>query len=445
MLVLPPHDVEGLQLVGSGGFGLVYKGWSKKLKMEIALKMIQGSQCSSLAKLMRNLKKEQDVMEKASGPHVLRLLGVYKKPEGNLIEHGLVMEYMPYGALRSLFDNIPDVPWALRFQILHQVALGMNYLHSLDPPIIHRDLKPSNVLLSRHLDVQITDFGLSRIVGATTSSATPSFAGTLSYMAPEALNDINYQPTKSYDVYSYGILTWTVFSSEEPYPGINMALIQRLVGEGQRPKDSVLDEYKDVKMVPEAKELMVRSWNQNAKNRPSFNDCSESTAVMFEAYREEIIHAVRSIQDRLHKMSSCDQLSEESGTLDTCSFSMGDFIKALGNEPQKDEKTEPSCPVDEKEHENDNMDLPLAVIHKDDNISPAELVMNNIATAIKNSGDYNRIINKLDNNGILSKDEQEELNCAQSLKELGNKAGKVILTKYKEKPETLVTFIKDLF
>ncbi|XP_072283646.1 receptor-interacting serine/threonine-protein kinase 3-like [Pyxicephalus adspersus] len=270
MLLLPPGDLELLTLVGSGGFGNVYRGWSKALNMEVALKVIQGVNSSNLKRVMKNLNKERDVMQKASNPHVLRLLGVYEKVEDKLVEHGLVMEYMPNGSLRSLFDDILDVPWALRFQILHQIVLGMNYLHSLDPPIIHRDLKPCNVLLNKYLDVQITDFGLSKIVGATTS-AVPSFAGTLSYMAPEALNDINYQPTKAYDVYSFGILVWTVFSGEEPYPGTPAAVIQRYVPEGQRPKETVLDQYSDVRMVSEAKELMIRCWDHNADNRPSFH------------------------------------------------------------------------------------------------------------------------------------------------------------------------------
>ncbi|XP_075701003.1 receptor-interacting serine/threonine-protein kinase 3-like [Rhinoderma darwinii] len=472
MMILPPGDVEVLQQVGSGGFGLVYRGWSKLLRKEIALKMIQGSHGSNLEKLVKDLKKERDVMQKASDTYVLRLIGVYEKPEGNLTEYGLVMEYMPYGSLRSLFDKIFDVPWALRFQILDQVALGMNYLHSLDPPIIHRDLKPCNVLLNKNLDIQITDFGLSKIVGAT-SSAAPSFAGTLSYIAPESLNDINYHPVKSYDVYSYGILTWTMFSREEPYPGIHPAVIQRCVSEGQRPKESVLDQYRDVKMVLEAKELMIRCWNQNAEHRPSFHDCSGSTALMFDAYKEEIVDVVRSVQDLLREMPYQDQFSETSGTLESCSTDMRNFIEVLGRAGQTKQEIKESCSVDEEtedeetedeDHENDNMAiaLPSKVKHDKEDISTAEVlmnnidtaikgssdyqkIMNNIETAIKGSGDYQKIMNKLDNEGILTKDEVEKLDGCSSLKDFGNQAGKVMITKYIENPKTVYSFLKKLF
>ncbi|KAG8570013.1 hypothetical protein GDO81_014645 [Engystomops pustulosus] len=447
---LPAGDLERLELVGSGGFGLVYRGWSKKLNREIALKMIQGSRSSNMKKLMKDLMKERDVMQKAcSDTYVLRLLAVYEKPEGSLIEYGLVMEYMPYGSLRTLFDKILNVPWALRFQILHQVALGMNYLHSLDPPIIHRDLKPCNVLLNKHLDVQITDFGLSRIVGAT-SSVTPSFAGTLSYMAPEALNDINYHPTMSCDVYSYGILLWTMFSGEEPYPGVHDMVIQRGVCEGQRPRLSHVDQYSDVRMVPEAKELMINCWKHKAEDRPSFHDCSKSTAVMFEAYTDEIVNAVRNVQDLLRQISLQDQYSEALGTCEDSSMRMESFIKGLGNALQSDEeKTEVLCSeeakTEDEELRNDNIASGASSEDDDHDISSSELLMNNVASVIKGSGDYNKIMRNLDNDGILTKDEQEQLNSTQNLKELVNETGKVMARKYKENPTQLVSFFKNLF
>ncbi|XP_040189775.1 receptor-interacting serine/threonine-protein kinase 3-like isoform X3 [Rana temporaria] len=340
MLLLPPGDLERLEMVGCGGFGNVYRGWSQMLKMEVALKVVQEGHSSNLKKLMKDLMKERDVMQKASNPHVLRLLGVYEKVEGRRVEHGLVMEYMPHGSLHTLFGDIPDVPFALRFQILHQVVLGMNYLHSLNPPIIHRDLKPCNVLLNKHLDVQITDFGLSKIVGATISSV-PSFAGTLSYMPPEALNDINYQPSKSYDVYSFGILAWTVFSGEEPYPGIPSAIIMRCVTKGQRPAVSVLDQYRDVRMVPEAKELMIRCWDPNAEKRPGFHDCSECTSVMYEAYQKEARSAVRSVEDHLPNMGSSTQQAESSGYI---SGDTEEFLNALENRGMSQD----SKPLDRK-------------------------------------------------------------------------------------------------
>ncbi|XP_063804165.1 receptor-interacting serine/threonine-protein kinase 3-like isoform X2 [Pseudophryne corroboree] len=449
MLPLPTGDLDSLELVGSGGFGLVYRGWSHMLKMEIALKIIQGAHGTNLKRLMKDLMKERDVMQKASNPYVLRLLGWYQKPESDLLEYGLVMEYMPNGSLRSLFDNICDVPWALRFQILHQVVLGMNYLHSLDPPIIHRDLKPCNVLLNKHLDVQITDFGLSKIVGATTSTAAPCFAGTLSYMAPEALNDINYIPNKAYDVYSFGILTWTVFSGEEPYPGIHAAVIQRCVSEGQRPRASVLDQYNEVKMVPEAKELMIRCWNPNADDRPSFHDCSESTTEMFDAYQDSIVSAVRSLQDSLKKISSSDQLSD---TSDYSSSYPEDLFREIAGGVTEEAK-QPGTVNDgdqlelqEPGHTDSKVaqDTSTEATIKEEDVSGKE-VMNKIVKVIKNSGDYRKVMDKFNTEGIITSTDQKQLDSSKTLKDLGHHTEKLILTKFIEKPHKIIPAIKSIF
>ncbi|XP_068107752.1 receptor-interacting serine/threonine-protein kinase 3-like isoform X1 [Hyperolius riggenbachi] len=417
MHLLPYGDLENLELVGSGGFGCVYKGWSRRLQMEVALKMIQGAHSSNMKKLMKGLMKERDVMQKASSPHVLRLLGVYEKPEGKLLELGLVMEFMPNGSLRSLFDNIPDVPWALKFQILHQVVLGMNYLHSMDPPIIHRDLKPCNVLLNKYLDVQITDFGLSKIAGATTS-ATPSFAGTLSYMPPEALNDINYEITRTFDVYSFAILTWTVFSSVEPYLGIPAPVIQRCVCEGQRPRASDLDRYEHIKMVPKAKELMIRCWDHNPGRRPSFHDCSESTTVMYEAYQEEIVSAVRSVQDFVQQSSSASPLCEVTELITGYSE---EFLKALAKNVEMTPDTqESSCPVGNGEVSEPETAMVKSETPPEDeeDISGAEAFGNTLFTAIKNSGDYKKIMGKLQDSGV-EKDLQKLNNPKILQKKLG--------------------------
>ncbi|XP_075473280.1 receptor-interacting serine/threonine-protein kinase 3-like isoform X1 [Ascaphus truei] len=306
MLQFQAGDLHSLSLVGSGGFGLVYRGWSETLGMEVALKMLQGARENNLKDFM----KERDMMHTANYTYVLRLLGVYEKPEGNLIEYGLVIEYMPLGSLCTLFENVPDVPWALRFQILHQVVLGMNFLHRLSPPIIHRDLKPGNVLFNKSLDVQLTDFGLAKFAGsATTTSTDQSIVGTLAYMPPEAIKDINYKPTKMFDVYSFGILTWSVLSGQEPYPDARSFQIMYCIPNGDRPDVRMVDKCLTVKMVPEAKKLMIKCWDGEAKDRPSFQDLKVETVLMSNEYVGEIDSAIREVLDLLKNPSASAQVT----------------------------------------------------------------------------------------------------------------------------------------
>ncbi|XP_063804181.1 receptor-interacting serine/threonine-protein kinase 2-like isoform X2 [Pseudophryne corroboree] len=315
MQPLEAGDLTELRLVGSGGFGVVQRGRSRKLGMDVALKTVwrrSGADSS-------DLEKEREMMSRANYTYVLRLLGVYDKREGEHCEYGLVMEYMPYGSLYTLFDKILDVPWSLRFQIIHQVALGMNYLHhALEPPIIHRDLKPSNVLLNKSLDVQLTDFGLAK--NENSGSSSVSFAGTVSYMPPEALpsdkSEYSYKPTKKFDVYSFAILAWSVLSGCEPYSDIAKNMVQLLITQNpnNRPDIKLVEKWESNKMVREAKRLMQECWDGDPGKRPSFSAIINRTPEMQEAYKYEIHHDVEDVSRKLQNLSSLS--ARDKDTLD---------------------------------------------------------------------------------------------------------------------------------
>lgn len=53
----------------------------------------------------------------------------------------------------------PEVAWPLRFRILHEIALGVNYLHNMNPPLLHHDLKTQNILLDNEFHVKVTTLG----------------------------------------------------------------------------------------------------------------------------------------------------------------------------------------------------------------------------------------------------------------------------------------------
>ncbi|KAG9480879.1 hypothetical protein GDO78_010252 [Eleutherodactylus coqui] len=81
----------------------------------------------------------------------------------------------------------------------------------------------------------------------------------------------------------------------------------------------------------------------------------------------------------------------------------------------------------------------------DHKLSTADFLMKNIATVIKHSGDYKKVVNQLDNQGILTEDELQQLNASQNVKDMGSIAGKFLLTKSQEKPEAILKFLKKLF
>jgi serine/threonine protein kinase len=118
----------------------------------------------------------------------------------------MVLEFLEHGDLYSFLhpevdslhegiSQIPqqDFPWSLRIRILLDIATGMNYLQSREPPIIHRDLRSPNIFLgslSEHSPVRakIADFGLARFVAPTAEGALD----TWEWVAPETLSGNPY-------------------------------------------------------------------------------------------------------------------------------------------------------------------------------------------------------------------------------------------------------------
>lgn len=96
--------------------------------------------------------KEAGHMEKASCEFVLRVYGIYQ----GIRKQGIVMELMERGSVESLLNDLSGPPmWPLAFRLAHQVALGMNFLHSRS--LVHQDLKPNNILLNDALNAKVGD------------------------------------------------------------------------------------------------------------------------------------------------------------------------------------------------------------------------------------------------------------------------------------------------
>lgn len=95
-------------------------------------------------------------MEEASCEYVLRVYGIYQGPpvQSPPLQQGIVMEFMGKGSVQSLQEDLGSPPpWPLAFRLAHEVALGMNFLHTRK--LMHQDLKPSNVLLNDDLKAKV--------------------------------------------------------------------------------------------------------------------------------------------------------------------------------------------------------------------------------------------------------------------------------------------------
>ncbi|KAL4617686.1 receptor-interacting serine/threonine-protein kinase 4-like [Arapaima gigas] len=326
--VITGSTLDAWKLIGSGGFGKVYKVKHVEWRMNVAVKLLHLQDSSALL-------REAQLMRQGSNPHVLRILGVYESSGCEPLSMvavsgwGLVMEFMERGSLAHLLETLskpPPVPLASR--LAHQIALGMNFLHCLSPPLLHLDLKPSNVLLDDSLNAKLTDFGLAKLFNSlSTASSNSEEGGTVSYMPPEAFN-LHYKPTPASDVYSYAIVLWSIITAEEPYPDARTIVVRLRIPEGDRPNLETVDPSKaeDFKDIIS---LMKRCWNNKYQERPSFRDCLQVTEQMIEVHKCGVNDAVHEVLKFLDSKET--QMSKHFKSLNISGSTKqnnGDFLKA---------------------------------------------------------------------------------------------------------------------
>ena len=111
------------------------------------------------------------------------------------------------------------VPIGTKISIIKDVALGLRYLHTRNPPIIHRDLSSNNVLLSKGMEGKIGDLGTARLVDPSRQSRMTTAPGTAHFMSPEALEDVtNIHYGNELDVFSFGCVMLHTLSHQWPTP-----------------------------------------------------------------------------------------------------------------------------------------------------------------------------------------------------------------------------------
>eukprot|EP00250_Pteridium_aquilinum_P015400 c22559_g1_i1 orf=162-2630(-) len=198
--------------LGSGGFGIVYRGVVVVSGQSSGTTNSGGA--ASLAVAVKKLHRldegdkqfRAEVRTIGTVQHVnlVRLLGFCCEGKHRL----LVYELAENGSLDSaLFrDDARAAPlsWPIRFNIALGVARGIAYLHeSCRECIIHCDIKPENILLDSSYDVRVADFGLAKLVGRQFSHVLTTLRGTRGYLAPEWIAGLPI--TAKADVYSFGM------------------------------------------------------------------------------------------------------------------------------------------------------------------------------------------------------------------------------------------------
>ena len=263
--IIKSNTIKILRKIGEGNSSDIFLGIYRGI--EIAEKRLHLNK----EKNITEFKREVSSFISLNHPYLLIFFGVIAEPK----HLSIITEYCPGGNLHELLYKKKHIylSWKIRKEFLLQIAIGMNYLHTNNPPILHRDLKSLNILLTNDLkksnditDIKIADLGLS--VVNEKKNLSNERVGTCHWMAPEVINCQRYT-TKS-DVYSFGIIIWEVCTREMPYDSINNreTILYRVSVNRERP---------NIKRMPndtpeKLKELMEQCLEHEPNKRPSFEN-----------------------------------------------------------------------------------------------------------------------------------------------------------------------------
>ncbi|KAL6987656.1 L-type lectin-domain containing receptor kinase IV.1 [Sarracenia purpurea var. burkii] len=221
-LYIATRGFRETELLGTGGFGRVYRGILPTSKIEIAVKRVSHESRQG----MREFVAEIVSMGRLRHRNLVQLLG-YCRRKGELL---LVYDYMPNGSLDKFLYDQPSstLNWNQRYRVIKGVASGLFYLHEeWEQIVIHRDVKASNVLLDGELNGRLGDFGLARLYDHGTDPQTTHCVGTLGYLAPEHTR--TGKATTSTDVYAFGAFLLEVACGRRPIepraPAENLVLV----------------------------------------------------------------------------------------------------------------------------------------------------------------------------------------------------------------------------
>ncbi|XP_011882700.1 PREDICTED: insulin receptor-like [Vollenhovia emeryi] len=212
---VPRENVEILEELGLGNFGMVYRGYLDGTG-QVAIKTI--SETASQREKNEFL-NEASVMKNFSTWHIIKLLGVVSMGNPPFV----IMELMENGDLKTYLRRIRDtqmVPNASRImRMAAEIADGMAYLES--KKFVHRDLAARNCMVSKDLVCKIGDFGMARDIYETDYYKIGK-KGLLPirWMAPENLSDGVF--TSDSDVWSFGVVLYEILTlAEIPYQGFS--------------------------------------------------------------------------------------------------------------------------------------------------------------------------------------------------------------------------------
>jgi eukaryotic-like serine/threonine-protein kinase len=190
--------------IGKGGWGIVYRGVHKLLKMPVAIKMMKHDMAME-PMFLAIFRREAETIARMRHPNIVSVYDIEEIYKTIFI----IMEHLEGVSLKEMMKKVGPLPVERCVNILAQICDGLICAHSYD--IVHRDIKPGNIFLLENDVVKLLDFGLACASGTEDMNV----AGTVYYAPPEQIegDPVDFRS----DIYSLGIMAYEMVTGQRPF------------------------------------------------------------------------------------------------------------------------------------------------------------------------------------------------------------------------------------
>jgi serine/threonine-protein kinase len=206
---------------------------------------------------LSRLRREALAGASMSHTNVVSVYDIVTRDDGDLV---IVMEYVEGETLRDLIAREGALPPSRALEILAAAAAGLDAIHGAG--IVHRDVKPSNILLGKDGAVKVADLGVASVPDRTRITTAGSLIGSLSYMAPEQLEDAPVTP--AIDIYALAAVAFEALSGVKARDETNPVALAHAIT--TKPPPSLGDVWPTA--PPTVTDLLVRAMSADPRARP---------------------------------------------------------------------------------------------------------------------------------------------------------------------------------
>ena len=206
-----------VERIGDGGMATVYRAYQTSLNRYVAIKILSPMLAADQA-LRERFVREARAVAQLRHPHILSVHDFGEDEETGVLY--IVMEYADGGSLDQLIGDPMSVEEVIGY--LAGIANALDYAHARG--IVHRDVKPQNILLNEQTHCMLSDFGIARVMSASTHlTQTGMGVGTPAYMSPEQARGEEVDGRS--DQYSFAVMVYKMLSGRLPFSGTTPYLI----------------------------------------------------------------------------------------------------------------------------------------------------------------------------------------------------------------------------